>query len=109
MYPWLQWYLNPERAIILFQACQIDSKGILPKLTTDTNAQENVGRQIQKCALKKRVGVKEVIDIYFEFRILLLDPLSNNFDHCQSKNWHARTTQYKWIVRAKFWILCAKF
>ena len=40
--------------------------------------------------------IKATIVIYFEFGILLLDPLSNNFDHCQSKNWHARS---KWFLK----------
>ena len=40
---WLKWYLEPNRAIILFNACKAKSK-YNKNIIQDTNAQENVNR-----------------------------------------------------------------
>ena len=49
--PWLSWHLHPDRASSFFPACQAFSdkeRATWSKLPTDTNAQENVGKQFQE-------------------------------------------------------------
>ena len=54
-----------------------------------------IGMSMPKTAkfliMQSNYWIKATIVIYFEFGILLLDPLSKNSDRCQSKNWHARS------------------
>jgi len=68
---WLKWYLHPNRATVIFKACRVKistgEKGRLLQLSTDTNAQENIGRQIQRLSLKKKISVGEAIDLLWRF------------------------------------------
>ena len=64
---WFSWYLHPERATILFDACKKEKNNMLLLLSKNTNAQENVGRQIQHAAMKKKISVMEAVDNLFRF------------------------------------------
>jgi hypothetical protein len=49
--PWLSWYMREKVATVLFPACsskQADDRRKNNNLSSDTNAQESVGGQIQK-------------------------------------------------------------
>ena len=70
--PWLQWYLHPERASGFFPACQKftkEEKSRFSRLSTSTNAQENVGKQFQYLFMNKnrKMGVNESILAAFKF------------------------------------------
>ena len=65
---WLKWYLNPDRATILFPACQGKRKNdIMKELSADTNAQENMGRQFQCSTTKQKLGIAEAILHAYKF------------------------------------------
>jgi hypothetical protein len=65
---WLKWYLNPDRAIILFPACQGKSKNdIIKELSADTNAQENMSRQFQCSTTKQKLGIAKAILHAYKF------------------------------------------
>ena len=62
MQNWLSWYLQKDRAPIMFPACrERDIKSYSKKMSSDTNAQENVGKQLQQFAPKKRLQIGESI------------------------------------------------
>ena len=67
---WFQWYLHPKRAPILFHACRSledhNTKRQV-RLSGDTNAQENVGRQIQYISKHNKVGVGPAIELCWRF------------------------------------------
>ena len=70
--PWLQRYLHPERASGFFPACQkftTEEKSRFSRLSTSTNAQENVGKQFQYLFMNKnrKMGVNESILAAFKF------------------------------------------
>ena len=62
---WLNWYLHPDRAVILFDACKLLPSST--QLQKDTNAQENVGRQIQYGAPKAKLGIGEAFEHLWRF------------------------------------------
>ena len=56
---WLLWYLRGERAMCFFPACQNFTKEQIVTfgfLESTTNAQENIGRQFQHLAPKKKTA-----------------------------------------------------
>lgn len=59
---WLQWYLQKDRAPLLYPAC--DSKCDLARLSAmspDTNAQESLGNDFKRCAPKIPVSIMEAV------------------------------------------------
>ena len=66
---WLKWHLQPDRAIILFPACKTKSAAMAMKhMSSDTNAQENVGKQFQELlSPKKHITLQEAIRHIYRF------------------------------------------
>ena len=67
--PWLKWHLQPDRAVILFNACKGSSAQITSTthLFKDTNAQENIGRQFQYLHFKNKINVQEALIHAYKF------------------------------------------
>ena len=64
--PWLRWYLHPDRAQTFFPACQnftSSQADRFSKLSSSTNAQENVGKQFQDLFLvrNRKMSVNEAV------------------------------------------------
>jgi hypothetical protein len=67
--PWLSWYMREKVATVLFPACsskEADDRRKKNNLSTDTNAQESVGDQIQKC-VNGQVGVNQCMEVCFNY------------------------------------------
>ena len=63
---WLLWHLHPDRAVVLFNACKGDP-GYKKQLLSNTNAQENIGRQFQYGQSKPYLTFYEGIQYVFSF------------------------------------------
>ena len=67
---WLLWYLQEDRASILFPACKVLTKYDVQKfnsLKKDTNAQEGLGGLLQSLSKYKKMGLYYICNTAFRF------------------------------------------
>ena len=61
---WLDWYLHPETAKLIFPAM---SSNAVESICKDTNAQESLGGDFQKTAPRAKSSIQEALDHSFRY------------------------------------------